>query len=129
MAKYRRVIISDTVDQIIKDTCLEIAKRYSVHFLEIGTDKDHVHFLIQTVPMMLPQKLVQMIKSITARQVFAQAPEVKEKLWGGQFWSDGYFLTTVSKHGSESVVTKYVKEQGFEKEYVQLHKDQLTLFS
>jgi len=99
-----------------------------MHFLEIGTDKNHVHFLIQSVPMMLPQRCVQIVKSITARQVFAQAPEIKQKLWGGQFWTDGYFLTTVGKYNSETAIAKYVKEQGTTQEYVQLHKDQLTLF-
>lgn len=126
--KYRRVVITEKVDKIIKATCLGIALRYDMHFVEIGTDKDHVHFLIQSIPMMLPKRLVQIIKSITAKQVFAQAPEVKQVLWGGQFWSDGYFISTVGKHGSEDVIIQYVKEQGYQKEYVQIHKDQLRLF-
>ena len=80
--KYRRVVITDAVDQTIKHTCLEIAKRYSIHFLEIGTDKDHVHFLVQSVPMYLPKNIVQTIKSINGREVFSQNPEVKKQLWG-----------------------------------------------
>ena len=99
-----------------------------MYFLEIGTDKDHVYFLIQSVPMMLPKRMVQVVKSITAREVFSQAPEVKKQLWGGEFWSDGYFISTVGKHGSEHAVSRYVREQGREKEYQQLHKSQLRLF-
>ena len=105
-----------------------IAQRYDMYFLEIGTDKDHVHFLIQSVPMMLPQRIVQIIKSITAKEVFRQAPEVRKSLWGGQFWSNGYYISTVSKHGSEQAVSRYVKEQGREKEYAKLHTNQLKLF-
>ena len=126
-AKYRRVVMSEKVDMVIKATCLEIAKRYEMHFLEIGTDKDHVHFLIQSVPTLPPGRIAQIVKSITAKQVFLQAPEVKEKLRGGEFWTKGYFMNTVSRHGSETVIAKYVRDQGKEKEYVLLHKDQLTL--
>ena len=84
-AKYRRVVIDKKVDEIIKKTCLEIAKRYEIRFIEIGTDEDHVHFLIQSIPRYSPTKIIQTVKSITAREVFRQAPEVKKELWGGEF--------------------------------------------
>ena len=127
-AKYRRVVISESVDQTIKNACLEIAKRYDIHFLEIGTDKDHVHFLVQSVPMFLPKNIVQIIKSITAREVFLHNPEVKKQLWGGAFWTTGYFINSVSKTGSEKAVSTYVRNQGRKDEYTKLHKDQLKLF-
>lgn len=126
--KYRRVVISAQVDQVIRTTCLEIAKRYDIHFLEIGTDNDHVHFLVQSVPMMLPKTIVQIIKSITAREVFRLNPDVKKQLWGSAFWTSGYFISTVSKAGSEKTVTSYVRNQGRKEEYTRLHKDQLKLF-
>ena len=100
-AKYRRSVIDEAVDKELKDVCLEIEQRYDVKFLEIGTDKDHVHFLVQSVPMYSVKKIVQMIKSLTAREVFRRCPHVKKKLWGGEFWSDGYFASTVGKHGNE----------------------------
>ena len=127
-AKYRRAVINEKVDMVIKEICMEIAKRYQVHFLEIGTDGDHVHFLIQSVPMYSPTKIATMVKSITARQVFQQLPEVKKQLWGGEFWTDGYFMNTVGRQNSEAAVKEYIKNQGKEKEYRQLHQDQLTLF-
>ena len=119
--KYRRVVINEEVDKILKQICLEIEIRYEIIFLEIGTDKDHVHFLVQTIPKYSPSKLVAIIKSITAREIFAQYPEVKVKLWGGQFWTDGYFISTVGKHTSEIAIKEYVKNQGKTKEYMQLH--------
>jgi len=128
-AKYRKVVFSSAVDNTIKDTCLEISKRYQVHFLEIGTDNNHVHFLVQSVPMYSPTKIITIIKSITAREVFKHHPEVKKQLWGGEFWSDGYFVNTVSKFGDESTISRYVREQGLEKTYKILHKaTQLILF-
>jgi REP element-mobilizing transposase RayT len=128
-AKYRRVVISEEVDMTMKEICLEIEKRYEVHFLEIGTDKDHVHFLVQSVPKLSASEIIRMIKSIIAREVFKKHPEVKEKLWGGEFWTDGYFVNTVSKFGDETSISKYVRDQGLEKEYVVLHQSkQLVLF-
>ncbi len=128
-AKYRRVVLSEAVDNTMKDVCLELSKRYQIFFLEIGTDNNHVHFLVQSVPTYSATKIVTIIKSITAREVFRLNPEVKEKLWGGEFWTDGYFVNTVSKFGDENTISKYVREQGVEKQYKILHKDtQLTLF-
>ena len=113
-AKYRRVVIDENVDKIIEETCVEISKRYEIYFLEIGTDKDHVHFLIQSVPRYSPTQIVRIVKSITAKEVFAKCPEVKKKLWGGEFWSDGFYVATVSEHGNEKVIANYVKNQGDE---------------
>ncbi len=96
--------------------------------MEIGTDQNHVHFLIQSVPMYSPTKIVRMIKSITAKEIFRQAPGVKRALWGGEFWSDGYFISTVGKQGTEKVIGDYVKNQGredYEKVYI---SNQLNLF-
>jgi REP element-mobilizing transposase RayT len=127
-AKYRKVVFSPEVDQKLKEVCVEISKRYEITFLEIGADKDHVHFLVQSVPMYSPKKIVQIIKSITAREIFAACPEVKKKLWGGEFWTDGYYISTVGQHGNEQMISRYIKQQGREKEYKQLHNQQLELF-
>jgi REP element-mobilizing transposase RayT len=106
---------------------MEIAKRYEIVFLEIGTDKNHVHFLLQSIPMYSPTKLVQTIKRITARESFRQGPAIKKQLWGGAFWSSGYCINTVGRHGSEEVIRQYVQAQGVAHEYQHLHVQQLTV--
>lgn len=126
-AKYRRAVFSDTVDTVLKEVCLDIAKRYEIVFLEIGTDKNHVHFLLQSVPTYSPTKVMQIVKSITAREIFRRVPSVKQQLWGGAFWSSGYFIATVGRHGSEDVIRKYVQSQGVAHEYQRLHVQQLSL--
>ena len=63
-----------------------------------------------------------MIKSLTVREVFKRCPQVKQQLWGGEFWTDGYFASTVGKHGDEGMIGKYVKDQG--KNYLKLHRDE-----
>ncbi len=128
-AKYRRVVFSEKVDNEITRICLEIEKRFEIKFIEIGTDDDHVHFLLQSIPMYSPKKIVQIIKSITAREIFQSCPEVKKKLWGGEFWSDGYFVSTVGKHGNEETIANYVKKQGAVENYNKLYSEkQLRLF-
>jgi putative transposase len=127
-AKYRRVVFSEAVDQSLKEICLEISKRYEIAFIEIGTDKDHVHFLIQSIPMMSPTRIIQAVKSIIAKEIFKLHPEVKAKLWGGEFWTKGFYVNTVGRHGDESTIQAYVKSQGTEKEYKRIHHQQLSLF-
>jgi REP element-mobilizing transposase RayT len=126
-AKYRRAVIDGQVDEVIKEVCLAIERRYELKFLEIGTDKDHVHFLVQSVPIYSVTKIVTLVKSLTAREVLARCPQVKKQLWGGEFWSDGYFASTVGKHGNEGMIGEYVKKQG--QDYKKLHSGrQLGLF-
>jgi REP element-mobilizing transposase RayT len=127
-AKYRRAVIDETVDQVLKEVCIAIASRYQLEFLEIGADKDHVHFLVQSVRSYSPTKIITIIKSLTAREVFARVPSVKKQLWGGEFWTDGYYVGTVGQHATEDVIRQYVKNQGQEKDYKQLHVQQLKLF-
>ena len=112
---------------MLKDVCVEIEKRYQIQFLEIGTDKDHVHVLVQSVPRYSVTKVVTIIKSLTAKEIFRRAPQVKRQLWGGALWTDGSYASTVGKHGNENMIGNYVKQQGGT--YQQLYENQqLALF-
>ena len=124
--KYRRSVISEEVDEVLREICLEISTRYEIVFVEIGVDRDHVHFLVQSVPMYSPTKIVRTIKSLTAREVFSRVPQMKKQLWGGEFWSKGYFINTVGRHGDENMIRNYVQNQG--QDYQKLHQQQLELF-
>ena len=134
----RRVVFSQEVDTCLKGVCLEIAQRYEIQFIEIGTDKDHVHFLVQSVPTYSPTQVARIVKSLTAREIFKRIPSVKKQLWGGasvkkqlwggEFWTKGYFVNTVGQNGNEKTISTYVRNQGREKEYQQLHREQLMLF-
>ena len=110
--KYRRGVLTEAVTNTLVNVCMEIAETSDIEFLEIGTDVNHVHFLIQTTPSYSAAQYVKLIKGKTANIIFMMNPEVKTKLWGGEFWSDGYWIVTVSKHGSEDVIRNYVKNQG-----------------
>jgi len=126
-AKYRRAVFDEDVDEVLREVCADIEKRYEIKFVEIGVDRDHVHFFNQSVPSYSVTKIGKRLKSLTAREIFRRCQQVRKKLWGGEFWTDGYFASTVGKHGDEEMIGRYVREQG--KEYLQLHRDeQLNLF-
>ena len=127
--KYRRSVLSDEVEASLIEVCKNIENRYEIHFVEIGADENHVHFLIQSVPMLSAKSIVQTIKSITAKELFRLHPEVKVKLWGGSFWTSGYYINTVGQYANEDVILKYIQNQGEPKNnYKMLHKNQLSLF-
>ena len=124
--KYRKRIIEDSISSFLKEICIEIGERYEIQFIEIGTDEDHVHFLIQSVPSMSLDNIVRIIKSLTARQIFQYFPDIKKELWGGNFWTSGYYANTVGQYGNMEVIRKYVENQG--RQYKQIHFQQLTLW-
>ncbi|GHV83896.1 IS200/IS605 family transposase ISMac7 [Spirochaetia bacterium] len=129
-AKYRKAVITEDVDKTLKEVCLGIEVRYEIKFLEIGTETDHVHFLVQSVPTYSPASIVQKIKSITAKKIFEKCPDVKKALWGGEFWTRGYYISTVGEHGTEQTIAEYVKNQGRKiEDYKAIHEvNELWLF-
>jgi len=126
--KYRRKAISNEVEQTIIDVGKGISERYEIYFVEIGADENHIHFLIQSVPKISVEVIVRTVKSIMAKEIFKIHPEVKQILWGGNFWTSGYYANTVGQYGNEEVIKRYLREQGTEKEYKQFYRGQLRLF-
>jgi REP element-mobilizing transposase RayT len=126
--KYRRSVLSDEVEKSLIEICTNIEKRFEIYFVEIGADDNHVHFLIQSVPMMSVKDIAQTVKSITAKELFRLHPEVKQKLWGGNFWTAGYYVNTVGQYANEDTIMKYIQNQGDPKNnYKMLHKNQLRI--
>jgi REP element-mobilizing transposase RayT len=105
-AKYRKAVIDKQVEEEVKEVCLEIEKRYEMKFLEIGADENHMHFLVQSVPTYAVRKRVRVVTNLKAKEVFRRCPQVKKQLWGGEFWTEGYYVSTVGQHGTEEVIGK-----------------------
>ena len=93
---------------------------------EIWTDGDHVHLFVWTAPRIAPSKIMQIIKSISAREMFKKFPDVKKQLRWWEFWSDGGYIWTVGEWTNEEIVRKYIQNQADETEH-ELYK-QLRLF-
>ena len=124
-SKYRRKIFTKEIEETLVNICKEIAERYEINFLEIGNDEDHVHFLIQGIPKMPVSRIVQIVKSITAREIFKRHPEIKKELWGGSLWTSGFYGNTVGQYANEEIIRKYVKNQG--KAYNKIYQGQLNM--
>jgi len=118
--KYRKSLLNTKVEQAIIGTLGGIKERYAIEISEIGFDQNHVHILCRFLPKYSGGQVIRVIKSISAKRVFKEVPEIKEELWGGEFWTDGYYISTISGKGNKEVIEKYIRNQGREKEIEQL---------
>ncbi len=110
--KYRKALIDENVTEIIKETASGVAERYAIEMETIGCDKDHIHLLCGAHPKMAPGRIVQIFKSITAREIFRLKPSVRKALWGEELWADGYYVATVGERTNWDTVGKYVQNRG-----------------
>ena len=125
-AKYRKKIFDERVDDKLRDVCIDISERYEINFVEIGNDVDHVHILVQSIPTITVSRIVTIIKSITAKEIFKEFPQLKKDMWGSSLWTSGYYANTVGMYASKDTIVNYIKNQGGnEKDYVKIHEGQL----
>jgi putative transposase len=122
--KYRKALLDTEVVGIIVETSKGITERYAIEIERMGMDRDHIHLLCSAHPKVSIGEIVRIFKSITAREVFRRHPATKRELWGGEFWTDGYYVATVGEGSTWHVVEKYVQDQGRPKEELR----QLELF-
>jgi putative transposase len=121
--KYRKALMSEKTEEIILEIAKGIKERYAIEVSHVGFDKNHVHILCKFLPKYSGGQVIRLIKLITSREVFKRVPEIKKELWGGEFWTDGYYFATVSGRGDRGVIEKYIEQQGREED-----KRQLKLF-
>jgi len=125
--KYRkRLLLDQTKIDFFLWVLKEIGKRYYLNLDKAGTDGDHVHLFLGAAPRYSPSRIIQIIKSITAREMFNMFPEIKQELWGGEFWSDGGYVGTISDQPTEKVIREYIERQGTKQE--KEHFGQMKLF-
>jgi putative transposase len=122
--KYREGLLEEAVTAIIQETAAEMAERFPIEMEAMGRDMNHIHLLGSTHPKMAPGRIVQIFKSITAREIFRRKPAVKRVLWGGEFGTDGYDVATVGERANWQTVEQYVQRQGQPREDLQ----QLRMF-
>jgi putative transposase len=121
---YRKALLQEDVVGIIVEVMHGLEERYDREFERLGCDRDHIHLLCSAHPKIAPGQMVRVFKSITGRELFRRKPALKKELWGGEFWTDGYYVGTVGERGDWQVVERYVQEQGKPREELR----QLTLF-
>jgi putative transposase len=111
----RKTIDKSRINEL-KKIFTEIEKRYCLEFDAIGTDGDHVHIFVGAAPRYSPSRVMQILKSISAKQMFKAFPEIKKELWGGEFWSDGGYIGTVGEGVTAEIIRDYIERQGTSEE-------------
>jgi len=106
-----------------------ISERYSIIIDEIGFDQNHIHIFCGAKPDYSPSQITNIIKSITAKQIFKRFPKLKEdELWGGELWSDGKYIGTIGEATNEETIKRYIQNQSIDKEEIERRSGQLKLF-
>lgn len=123
-AKYRRDVFTKEVFETMINVCRDIEKRYEIMFLEIGNDKDHIHFMVQWIPTMSVYRIVTILKSIISVQIMKEhREEIKKKLWWGKLRTSGYYSNTVWAFAGEQTIRNYIRNQGISEYQVQYEKN------
>ena len=112
VVKYRKDLISDEIKDYLKDILKGIELRYYLKFHAFGTEEDHLHILVEARPRYSPSEVMQICKSISAKEIFKRFPNVKEELWGGHFWTAGGHIDTVGDGYGEERMKEYIRNQG-----------------
>jgi putative transposase len=118
--KYRKNILRGDVAEFMEATIRHIADEYEWVIDEMAVQPDHVHVFIQVSPRYAPAQVMQIIKSITAREVFEEFPRLRKQLWAGTFWGAGYFVRSVGDAVTAEVIRNYIRYQDRDHETGQL---------
>jgi putative transposase len=109
--KYRKQILVGEVAQYTKEVLQRIADEYEMWVDTMEVVEDHVHVFLEASPNYSPAEVVQIMKSISAREVFRKFPRLRKQLWAGEMWSDGYFVRSVGDRVTADVIRRYIKYQ------------------
>jgi len=119
--KYRKdLFLAENYQETFRRVCAGMEERYSMKFETIGFDEDHVHFMLKSLPKYSPSQLFRIVKSVTAIQLFKAHPDLKEDLWGGEFWSDGGYIGSVGEGVNAEIIREYIRKQGRKGEQLKL---------
>ena len=114
VVKYRKALITEEIFGYMKNVCKGIQERYFIWFEAIGHENNHVHIVVEAAPRYSPSRIIQICKSILAKQIFKRFPKIRDELWGGEFWTDGGHVDTVGDGKALTAVKNYVLNQGRE---------------
>ena len=114
--KYRKRILEGALAARVEEMFKEIAEVYDITIDEMEVSPDHVHLFCSFPPRYSIAQVVMRFKSLSARAIFREYPQVKRQLWGGEFWEDGYFARTVGDKVTAEVIRKYIQHHRSEKE-------------
>lgn len=118
--KYRKKLLRGDVAEFVGKVFVRIATEYDWGIEEMSIQSDHVHLFMHVPPKYAPARVVQIMKSISAREIFEEFPQLRKRLWAGEFWSDGYFVRSVGDQVTAQIIKKYIHSQQTDHETGQL---------
>ena len=118
--KYRKKILTPEVAEYTKEVLQRIAEEYDMIIDTLEVVEDHVHVFLEAPPRLSPARIVQILKSIAARELFRHYPHLRRQLWGGKLWSDGYFVRAVGDEVTGDVIRRYIQYHQHDQGVVQL---------
>ncbi len=104
----------------MREMLREIAESYDIVIEEMEVSPDHVHLFCSFPPRLSISQVITRFKSLSARAIFREYPQVKRQLWGGEFWEDGYFVRTVGDKVTAEIIKKYILRHQQDKDDPQL---------
>jgi putative transposase len=126
--KYRHKVFSSPYREVLKGIIEKIGYDYNIDIVELEIPLDHIHMVVRGVPKMSPSNVMQVIKSISAREFFRRYPDIKRRyFWGGKLWTQSYFVETIG-NATEDTIRSYVRGQLTEHEKKESKPNQLDLF-
>ncbi len=127
--KYRKGLIRGELESYLCEVLKGIGDRYEFELDAVGCDGNHVHAFVGAAPRYAPARVMQVMKSVSARLLFERFPEVRKTLWGAEFWSDGGYVGTVGDGVTEDIIRRYVEQQGSPEEKEDYAQMKLTTFT
>jgi putative transposase len=118
--KYRKHIFDNEIREFVKEVFLKIAEEYEFNIDTMEVMEDHVHLFVEAPPRYSPAQIVQIMKSISAREVFKKYPKLRKQLWAHELWNDGYFVRSVGDKVTADIIRKYIEYQTCQDETSQL---------
>ena len=110
--EYCKHLINNTMKRYLANLFKQICVSYEYHFICVGIAPNHIHLFAGAPPKIAPAKMIQVIKSISARAMYQEFPQIRRSLYGGEVWKDGYYVGTIGEGQTEKTIMKYIAKQG-----------------
>ena len=109
--KYRNKVFSEPYRGSLKEIINKIGYDYNIEIVELEIPIDHIHMVVRSEPKRCPSEMMQIIKSISAREFFRMYPEIRSRyFWGGKLWTQSYYVETIG-NSNEATIRQYVRDQ------------------
>ena len=106
--KYHKHLLNNTMKTFLANLIKEICTAYDCHYICVGIAPNHARLFCGVPPKIAPAKIAQVVKSISARPLYKEFPQLRRQLWGGEVWKDGYYIGTIGEGQTETTITQYI---------------------